>query len=282
MHIFSCVDLRTYKNAEASLWETKDLRCDWVNYTGSSACDVIEKSRYDEIYFVGDSLLRNMFAAFLMLLSDDPLKGAWSSAKITAEQKRVCVGESQYFWKHCRQLVSDMASFLQPEKLCAGRKPKFTATYKPYYVSKRPGDFLKLLKPLHGKRGILVVIAIGHHMNFSAESVIEDYLEPVMAYFKLSAATDWPHFFYILPMPGSLLKPPKFISRQNNKDLPLFASRLRDFCRRWNVPVFDFRQLSENVHSFDGTHYGRGVNLMKVQVFLNYLAHVSHHLPKAD
>jgi len=38
------------------------------------------------------------------------------------------------------------------------------------------------------------------------------------------------------------------------------------------IPVFDFRQLGYFVHSFDGTHYGRGVNLMKNQVFLNYLS----------
>jgi len=59
---------------------------------------------------------------------------------------------------------------------------------------------------------------------------------------------------------------------QENRKLSHFVSRINEYCFAMGIPVFDFRQLGYFVHSFDGTHYGRGVNLMKNQVFLNYLS----------
>ena len=43
------------------------------------------------------------------------------------------------------------------------------------------------------------------------------------------------------------------------------------YLKGFDVETFDFREITKFVKSYDGTHYGSGVNIMKSQVILNYL-----------
>jgi len=47
---------------------------------------------------------------------------------------------------------------------------------------------------------------------------------------------------------------------------------MEQYLKQYNIPILDFRKVTKGVHSYDGTHYGSGVNMMKVQILLNYLA----------
>jgi len=265
-----------YKHAESSRWVTNDPRCSWTNHSGSSACDVIEKSPFNEIYFIGDSLIRNMFATFLMLMSDDPVHGAWSK-QTKPEWKKICKSDTFYFWDECRKLVGDMDDVFFPSNLCGGRKPNFTASFKMFYSLGQTDMFHNFMKSLEGKSNTLVLIGVGAHMAFDPDIVINKYLEPALQRWKTynankpSEAT-WPKIFFVFPMRGSLLKPPAYFKFQDNRKLNKFVSRLTDYCSALRIPLFDFRQLGDLVYSFDGTHYGRGVNLMKNQIFLNFLS----------
>lgn len=42
--------------------------------------------------------------------------------------------------------------------------------------------------------------------------------------------------------------------------------------RKWGVPVLDTFGLTENVVSFDGQHYGWGINRVKALAILNYVS----------
>ena len=55
-------------------------------------------------------------------------------------------------------------------------------------------------------------------------------------------------------------------------DIDNYFEQIDKFCKEYNIPAIDLRPLTTGVWSVDGTHYGRGVNLMKIQMFLNLLA----------
>ena len=56
-----------------------------------------------------------------------------------------------------------------------------------------------------------------------------------------------------------------------------YNQEMRRFLEPFEVPVFDTFNLTVGVHSYDGTHYGFGVNMMKAQLFLNFLDETLPH-----
>ncbi|XP_076818558.1 uncharacterized protein LOC143464584 isoform X3 [Clavelina lepadiformis] len=272
----SCIDMRVYKHAELSAWELDDPRCWWRNYSAIEACHVIEQSPFNDIYYVGDSFMRNMFMTMLMLLAGDPVRGAWPK-HMTEKEKDLCISGQMYFWKTCRNIISHMNDVADPGSLCGGRYPRFSFKIKKYFSVKSKDEFLDLAQRLAGKKGSLIVLGFGFHMNCLANQVIDHFLNPALSvighYYtsnKLSGPR-WPRIFFVLPMPTGLLKPPQFLHLQNDVKMGQFAIEITKYCKDRDIPVFDFRALGKHVHSFDGTHYGLGVNLMKNQILLNYL-----------
>jgi len=233
-----------YKHSETSQWITNDPRCSWTNHNGVSACDVIEKSQFNEIIFIGDSLIRNMFATLLMLLSDDPVRGAWN--KVMPENwKEICRSDSFYFWDECRKLVGDVNDVYFPKKLCGGKKPNFTASFKMFYGLGQSNAFDKFMKSMEVKPNTLVLIGVGAHMAFNPDIVINRYLEPAIGRWKIyntnkPAEEIWPKIIFVLPMRGSLLKPPAYLMLQDNKKLPQFAPRLLITALHWEFQCLIF------------------------------------------
>lgn len=93
--------------------------------TGAEACDVIQRSPFNSLYFVGDSLIRNMFYTLLMILTDDPVRGAWAK-DMADELKSYCQAEKIFFYR-CRGVIRSLNELESPEKLCGGiRKVNFS------------------------------------------------------------------------------------------------------------------------------------------------------------
>jgi len=275
-----CVDTRLYKHAEASQWKTNDPRCSWTFYKGSSACDVIENSPFNNIHFIGDSLNRNMFATLVMLLSDEPMQKAWDKGLMSKLDVR-CTSDTYYHWLDCRNLFGNFKKELNGSKLCGGRKPNFDISNAIWHSVGESENFRKFMNSIQGKPNTLLVIGVGAHMAFDPDIVINQFLDPALQGWKMNRLkypnkSIWPQIIFVLPMRGSLLKPPVHIPYQDNRKLPHFASRLSDYCAASGITLMDFRQLGDVVHSFDGTHYGNGVNVMKNQIFLNHLSKITN------
>jgi len=242
------------------------------------ACDVIERSKFKHIHFVGDSFVRNMFVTLLMLLSDDTERGAWSR-NMREDQMVYCRHERYILYEECRDMIRDIRQLRYPEKLCDGHQPNFTVSAKVTYSGKAREDFINATRDLAGKPGNLVLLGMGIHMGLKTDVVISQIIEPGLqardkfyANKTMPAASKWPQIIYVIPMRSGMLKPIKHLVRQDDQTLWDFAAKVSKYCRENDIPVLDFRSLTANVHSFDGGHYGVGVNLMKNQIFLNYLS----------
>ena len=111
----------------------------------------------------------------------------------------------------------------------------------------------------------------GLHFGCKSEDVIEQFLQPAFTSTQQNGR-NWPRFLWVHPNSVGLLKPPGYLSLQGDEAIGKFAAEIENYLKRYNVPVLDFRQITKGVNSYDGTHYGSGVNMMKVQILLNYLA----------
>ncbi|XP_028519752.1 uncharacterized protein LOC110254884 [Exaiptasia diaphana] len=68
------------------------------------------------------------------------------------------------------------------------------------------------------------------------------------------------------------LKPPSFRKMgQNNDKISQYNRVMRDKLKQKGVEVFDVFPMTKGVHSYDGTHYGYGMNMIKAQYLLNYI-----------
>ena len=260
-----------------SEWQAEDPRCRWKHLNRSEACDAIEKSRYNEIYFIGDSFVRNMYMTMLTLLSDDPVRALWNKS-MTETAKKKCIPPQMLFWKACRKLTSSTDDLLNTDALCRGRPRHFRLFLRPYHSEKFAEDFLNVIKQLLGKKGSLILLSIGYHIQCSSETAINLFLEAgfhairtYYARFKQKFKVMWPQLIFLAPMSRSLLSPPEYSYLHNNELIDEYTKNMSRYCRQQSIPLIDFRLLGNNAHSFDGTHYGFAVNMMKNQIFLNFL-----------
>ena len=109
------------------------------------------------------------------------------------------------------------------------------------------------------------------HFHCKHKDVINKFLDPVLSVIQNSKSS-WPRLLWVHPNSVGLLKPPAYMSTQGDAAIKAFTEGLTPYLKQHNVPVLDFRQITKGVNSYDGTHYGAGVNMMKVQILLNYLA----------
>ncbi|XP_039255641.2 uncharacterized protein LOC120332459 [Styela clava] len=277
----NCADVRKLQHAELMTWLPYSYMCKWKQFTAPEACDVIEHSPVKKLYIVGDSYMQSMYIGLLMILTGKPITGFWKKGVISTEQYVKCANYGLNYFKDCRAMIETMDDMKYRNSLCGdGRNVTFKAEFRKYYHSRFGPQFRKLIKRLAGKRGTYVVVGIGFHIRMEIDLAIRHFMAPaireVSLHYKhkqhIPQSRRWPRFLFSLPMDYGLLKPTRHLKEQYHTKQTKFERGMRSYCRRNSIRVLDFTPLTKNVHTFDGVHYGIGVNNMKNQIFLNYLA----------
>lgn len=80
----------------------------------------------------------------------------------------------------------------------------------------------------------------------------------------------WPRLLWIGTHAPGLLKSPKF-KEQTAEGVSRFNKSIREILNYWKVPYLETFGFTNGVVSFDGTHYGWGVNMLKVNMLLTYI-----------
>lgn len=111
----------------------------------------------------------------------------------------------------------------------------------------------------------------GLHFNFNAQYIINPHIKEVLTHLQTST-NSWPKFLWVHPLTPGLMKPTKYTTSQGHDAVERFASAMEEYLKNADVQILDFRKLTTFVDSYDGTHFGTGVNMMKSQIILNYLA----------
>lgn len=264
----NCIDYRKYIPAELADWKPNS-GCLVTNFSQLGACSLMNK-HLSYITFMGDSLVRHLFSSILLVLTNDFKYGALKS---TASRtiRTLCQGDSQFIDSMCHVHIAmrwkDLS--LHPTFCPQSHPAKFKVDFIEAYNVKHAPIAFKIIERQLSKKGSVVFLGIGIHNSFNATLVLESYLKPIVDLVNRSRG-GWPRLVWLTTHSAGPLKP-MYYRHQNNEAIIAYNKIMTSYCSRYNITVLDTFNMTQGVHSFDGTHYGFGVNMKKAQILLNYL-----------
>ncbi|XP_071117332.1 uncharacterized protein [Haliotis cracherodii] len=252
-----CYDLRQERYADYSNWIPADSRCPYRAFSSEEACALLKGS---SIHFVGDSLVRHIYTALLLVLSGDMDYGALKSSA-SQETRSSCRGLYMFTEKVCRINLSYATN------LCGGQ----TRLVMKYYAHTQAGRaFLTHVKTITNQTKSLILTGIGIHNGFNITQILPRFIGPVIQDLK-PRTSKWPFLIWANTHAPGLFKSPS-LHHQTRPIMEKFNSEMVDLMAENDVPVFETFNLTDWMSSFDGEHYGRGINVVKANILLHYIA----------
>ena len=121
---------------------------------------------------------------------------------------------------------------------------------------------------LHSKT--LFLFGIGLHDDLYWETVISWFLSPVAKLLWWGGSfPDWPQVVWVAPHSPGSLKPPHLLL-QNKQRTITYARETSKFLADYGIPTLNTHALTDGMVSWDGTHYGYGVNTQIAHILLSY------------
>ena len=153
-------------------------------------------------------------------------------------------------------------------RVCNGRlKLAFRGFNSPEYSK----DLLRLAVQLKGKKKSIMFIGTGLREFYNSTLVFRAFLQPTLqALGSPGNYSYWPNVLWSAAHSLGIWRYPD-VKTVNNVDGKIFNEKIIEFIRPYGVPVFNTFRLTEGVRSIDGTHYGLAMNVLKSQIFLNYI-----------
>ena len=113
-----------------------------------------------------------------------------------------------------------------------------------------------------------IITGVGLHYQLNFPHVKERYLDKIWK--KINSSTNgWPKIIWFENhgISGFLRE----VVGPNRKRIQTFNRISNRYLTERNIPVIPTFDMSDNVMSYDGRHYGIGFNELKVQLLMNYL-----------
>ncbi|XP_071096931.1 uncharacterized protein [Haliotis cracherodii] len=249
-----CFDLRSEIHAEMAEWVPSDVRCRLKQHTPAELCDLLEGS---SLYFVGDSLIRHTYIAFLMAIRGNYKDGAVMPG-LSPEWYRNCTYLNMYGAVACRRVLDTPNPYVCGGRVYIGR----FAHFKP----DKTGELLDLVRNITNVKRTLIISGMALHvdMNYTA---VQEYLKPAFDFLNTSGA-QWPKFLFTGQSDFGALKNRRAML-WSKRDI--FNTKMSYFAKSHGVLYLDLYNLTRGVRSFDGNHFGVGLNRAKVFIISNYI-----------
>ena len=219
------------------------------------------------LFSTGDSVIRQLSRTMFLLLSGNLHSGAMPG-KATDEERAFCYADHQIAIKKCNlEIVAHKLEELPPKSICNGNVSfnlDLVENYKKYLQDIDMEQIRKYLK----RKDSYVVLAVGLHYRLDLNKVIDLYVKKVLDVIE-TEGNGWPKVIWmgIHAVPDFLLMNPLF----HNAGILEFNNKIHNYLRRRGVTVIDTFNMSKGLFSYDGLHYGIGLNFLKIQILLNYL-----------
>lgn len=237
-------------------------------FDSKEACALLERSGIKSLHFIGDSYVRQVYAATLLTVTGDYELGAVSSSS--------CAGEAQFEDRHCRQ-------FTVKEKTACDGKISFHLVQGIDYDGQCQNNYCD--------PNTLVIWSGGAH-GIGANKETRYGVNNAFAYYtrrirpselcKSPQRTLWLSTHARATLPNQY-----FFEDEIHEYVEKFANDLQkylalDECQNFHyvdvynmtdslVSMYNRTELRDLKVTYDGVHYGRTVNLLKVQIILNYI-----------
>ncbi|EDO49097.1 predicted protein [Nematostella vectensis] len=261
----SCTDFRKVISAELYDWVPQNETCKLKNYTREVDCRVVSE-RLDSLVLIGDSLMRHFSNSLLTLFTNDPESGALLNGS------EGCHGERQFVdsgRSRCHdRTIKERADVVPKTKFCQG-VPYFQYKYNASYnLEYRHGPVELVNKSILSNSRTAFFVDVGLQDGLVTKQYQDSYIEPVL---NLIGDREWPKFIWVTTHSPSFIKPVAYRSWQGKKKIITYNAAMKEYFKAKRIPVFDVFPMTEGVNSYDGTHYGAGLNMMKSQTLINYI-----------
>ncbi|CAH1801215.1 unnamed protein product [Owenia fusiformis] len=262
-----CLDLRTRLHVEKYVWQPSSKNCPITYYDTTSACNMFAKRKVEHITLVGDSLVRHFYTALLIIISGN-LEFGCMKPNTNPEKKKNCGYFAQFEDKTCQHLIE------HSRKICNS-----TVT-----LSLRSDSSLQTLKNsvnfIREKEGQVILFSNGLHNNLNlpkTKLAVHKYLEALGSKIFKRNKMDTsnrtiPRMVFMSPHLPGLMKSPRYWNNQGTKSVTTYTTEMRKFLSKYNIPTFNTHAFTNHSFSFDGTHFGYGVNHQLAQTLLNYIS----------
>ena len=241
-----CIDVRKKLHADFARFVLEDEACSLKTYSPDDVCRVLEDV---EIKFVGDSLIDQLYLSTLILL-----KGGEEHIGVTDSS---CLGPLLYY-PLCREKVPHAVG---------GCNDSVRVSMSYRGEASEGSEILDIVSSLTDKPRSVLVLGLGLHDDLNLTLITAHVLQPLL---DLTADTTWPKILFFTPMAPGLLKSPKFVN-QNRDSVLYFNSAIKNLLTGANVAVVDTFRMSDDVISYDGTHYGRALGEVKAGLLVQMI-----------
>ena len=240
-----------------------------TNYTMEFTCKFLQDT-FSEITFIGDSLVRHLFSAFLIHLTNDTQYGALKHT-LSRDELHECQDEKQFFERKCRTLLElSWKDIRKNPKYCPGISRPVELNFK---SSSNAGSVTEVLKNInltihkHHSKTPLFIVGIGIHDQFKFETIWYRYVLPIIKLIHSSLdPLKKPKFIWLSSHANYF-----FLNRQSSSRAFELNQKMRENLKLYNIPIMDNFRLTHNIFSFDGTHFGRALNGMKCKLLIKTL-----------
>ena len=268
-----CTDFRKEISAELFDWIPTFNDCKFTNFTSEEACSLMSE-RISRLVLIGDSLVRHLFNAMMILFTNDPQRGSLRPSRdhpMNHEMEN-CEGAMQFVdggTPSCHTKTLTSIPLDTQRSFCRGHN-KFDFFFKEYYNMDKAPDILETVRQNLNKEKTIIAVGVGLHIDLNAEKVQKYIMEPVLE-IKKSSGSVWPYILWISVHAHGSLKDTYYNIPSHNDRVIRFNLDMENYLSAFGIPVFDTFNLTRGVRSIDGTHFGMGINIMKAQLFMNFI-----------
>ena len=166
-----CTDFR--KEISAELFDWIPLNgCTFTNFTAKEACGIMS-NKTSRLVLIGDSLLRHLFNALMILFTNDPERGSLSTNRNDGNEHEMgnCQGVMQFVdggttSSHTKTLTSIPN---ENQRTFCGGQHKFDFFFKEYYNVDKAADILATIYRNLNKEKTVIAIGVGLHFDLNAQ-----------------------------------------------------------------------------------------------------------------
>ena len=119
------------------------------------------------------------------------------------------------------------------------------------------------------------MVGVGIHNNVNFQQIINEYMDPILRVIEKR-----PNILlvWLSTTAAGPLKPLQYLPMQGNTNIQRYNEKMSAYLKMHGVPIFDAFKMTEKAHSFDGTHYGMAMNLLKSRLLIRSVLHVVNNV----
>ena len=220
-------------------------------------------------YVSGDSLIRHVHTATLLHLTNNYETGAIPQ-NASDKDRQHCSGVLQIVHKECSvEVAAKNVDELHPDTICTGFTPnKFIVDLVQDYHRVLLQKVRDKINSVINRENTWLILGVGLHYQLEIDSLKREYLDKVFEILSHSS-NGWPKILWVeLHAFSGYIRQ---VEGPTMKKIENFNKLVEEYLEKRGAKVLKTFEITKNVKSYDGRHHGLGMNLLKVDLIMNYL-----------